>query len=71
MACSDDELRGIDVRVALLWGRLDRMVPLRIAELASSKFGWPIHVVKDAGHVPHVEQPEAFLKALAATPLEL
>jgi pimeloyl-ACP methyl ester carboxylesterase len=66
----DDELRGIDVPVALLWGRRDRMVPLRIGELASSKFGWPIHVVEDAGHVPHIEQPEAFLKVLAAAPLE-
>ena len=46
------------------------MVPLRIAELASSKFGWPIHVVEDAGHVPHIEQPEGFLRALAAAPLE-
>jgi len=39
------------------------MVPLRIAELASSKFGWPLHVVDDSGHVPHIEQPEAFLRA--------
>jgi pimeloyl-ACP methyl ester carboxylesterase len=27
-----------------------------------------LHVVEDAGHVPHIEQPEAFLKALAAAP---
>jgi len=67
---SDVGLRGIDVPVALLWGRRDRMVPLRIGELASSKFGWPLHVVGDAGHVPHIEQPEGFLRALAAAPLE-
>jgi 2-hydroxymuconate-semialdehyde hydrolase len=67
---SDDELRGIDVPVALLWGRRDRMVPLRIAELASTKFGWPLHVVEDAGHVPHIEQPEGFLRALGAALLE-
>ena len=66
---SDDELRGIDVPVALLWGRRDRMVPLRIAELASTKFGWPLHVVEDAGHVPHIEQPEGFLRTLGAAVL--
>jgi len=67
---SDDELRAIDVPVALLWGRRDRMVPLRLAELASSKFGWPLHVVEDSGHVPHIEQPEWFLRALGAALLE-
>jgi pimeloyl-ACP methyl ester carboxylesterase len=63
---SDAELQSIDVPMALIWGRRDRMVPLRIAELASSKFGWPLHVVDDVGHVPHIEQPEAFLHALKA-----
>ncbi|MEO8423788.1 MAG: alpha/beta hydrolase [Actinomycetota bacterium] len=67
---SDAELHGIDFPVALLWGRRDRMVPLRLAELASSTFGWPLHVVEDAGHVPHIEQPEAFLRALDAALLE-
>ncbi len=63
---SDTELHAIDVPVALIWGSRDRMVPLRIAELASSKFGWPLHVIDDAGHVPHIEQPEAFVDALRA-----
>ena len=63
---SDGDLHGIDAPVSLLWGRRDRMAPLRIAELASAKFGWPLHVVEDAGHVPHIEQPEAFLQALRA-----
>ena len=67
---SDAELRSIDLPTALVWGRRDRMVPLRIAELASSKFGWPVHVVEDAGHVPHIEQPEGFLQALGAALLE-
>jgi pimeloyl-ACP methyl ester carboxylesterase len=63
---SDADLQGIGVPVAMIWGRRDRMVPLRIAELASSKLGWPLHVVEDVGHVPHIEQPEAFLDALRA-----
>jgi pimeloyl-ACP methyl ester carboxylesterase len=63
---SDDQLRGISVPTALIWGRLDRMTPLRIAELATAKFGWPLHVIDDAGHVPHIEQPEAFMGAVRA-----
>ena len=63
---SDAELRSIDLPVALVWGRGDRMVPRRIGELASSKFGWPLQVIEDAGHVAHIEQPEAFLGALDA-----
>jgi pimeloyl-ACP methyl ester carboxylesterase len=61
---SDAELQGIDVPTTLLWGRRDRMGPLRIGELASSKFGWPLRVIEDAGHVPHIEQPAAFLLGL-------
>ncbi|MGH2555893.1 MAG: alpha/beta fold hydrolase [Actinomycetota bacterium] len=63
---TDADLQGIGVPVALIWGKRDRMVPLRIAELAGSRFGWPLHVIDDVGHVPHIEQPEAFLDALRA-----
>ena len=60
----DTELQSIEVPTDLLWGRHDRMVPLRVGETASSKLGWPLHVIDDAGHVPHIEQPEAFLDAV-------
>jgi 2-hydroxymuconate-semialdehyde hydrolase len=60
----DAELQRIRVPTALLWGRHDRMVPLRLAESASSRLGWPLHVVEGVGHVPFVEQPEAFLAAV-------
>lgn len=63
---SEADLRRIAVPIALLWGRQDRMVPLHIAEIASSRFGWPLHVIDDAGHVPFVERPDAFLRALPA-----
>jgi 2-hydroxymuconate-semialdehyde hydrolase len=62
----DDELRRIDIPTALLWGRHDRMIPLSLAEEASARLGWPLHVVDDCGHVPHVERPEAFVRALTA-----
>ena len=63
----DADLQRIAVSTDLLWGRHDRMAPLHLAESASSRFGWPLHVVEDVGHVPFVEQPEAFLHALRTT----
>jgi pimeloyl-ACP methyl ester carboxylesterase len=62
----DDELRRIHVPTALLWGAHDRMTPLSLAEGTSGRLDWPLHVVDDAGHVPHIEQPAAFLEALKA-----
>lgn len=59
------DLERIDVPTSLLWGRHDRAVPLRIGEHADRTFGWPRRVIDDSGHVPHIEQPEAFLRALS------
>jgi 2-hydroxymuconate-semialdehyde hydrolase len=58
-------LARIDVPATLVWGRHDRFVPLALAEAASERLGWPLRVVDGAGHVPHVERPDAFLEALA------
>ena len=44
-------------------GRHDRVMRLRIAEAASARYGWPLHVIEDAGHVS-IEQPQAFREAL-------
>jgi pimeloyl-ACP methyl ester carboxylesterase len=60
----DTDLRAITVPTALLWGRHDRMVPLRVGEYASSRHGWPLRIMEDAGHVPHVEDPAAFVSTL-------
>ncbi len=60
----DAELRRINVPTALRWGKHDRMVSLRLAETASARLAWSLHVVDDAGHVPHIEQPDAFNAAL-------
>jgi 2-hydroxymuconate-semialdehyde hydrolase len=60
----DATLARIQTPIGLLLGRHDRMAPLRLAEVASAKFGWPLHVVEESGHVPHLEQPERFLTAL-------
>ena len=39
---------------------------VRVAEAASERYSWPLHVIEDAGDDPPLEQPEAFLRALDA-----
>jgi pimeloyl-ACP methyl ester carboxylesterase len=53
------------VPTTLIWGRQDRVMRLRIAEKASARYGWPLEVIEDAGHLS-LEQPEAFRAALRA-----
>lgn len=60
----DAALRRISVPTVLVWGRHDRMVPLSVATAAAATLGWPLHVIEAAGHVPHLEQPDAFLGVL-------
>jgi 2-hydroxymuconate-semialdehyde hydrolase len=60
----EPRLRRIAVPTVLVWGQGDRMVPLAIAEQARETIGWPLDVIDDAGHVPHIERPEAFVRAL-------
>jgi pimeloyl-ACP methyl ester carboxylesterase len=60
-----EELARIAVPTTLIWGRYDRVMRLRIAVRASARYGWPLHVIEDAGHFA-VEQPEAFRRALRA-----
>jgi pimeloyl-ACP methyl ester carboxylesterase len=62
----DTDLRRSEVPTALVWGRQDRMVPLRLGEGAAARLGWPLHVVDGAAHVPHIEQPEGFMGALGS-----
>jgi pimeloyl-ACP methyl ester carboxylesterase len=61
-----EDLACISVPTVLIWGRHDRIAPLRNAEEASTRYGWPLQVIEDAGHVSPAEQPEAFLRALRA-----
>jgi pimeloyl-ACP methyl ester carboxylesterase len=57
-------LASIAVPTALVWGRHDLATPLRVAEAASVRYGWPLHVIDDCADDPPVEQPEAFVRAL-------
>lgn len=60
------DLARIDVPTTLIWGRDDRAVRLRVAEAASRRYGWPLHVIDEAADDPPRDQPEAFLEALRA-----
>ncbi|MDP8962345.1 MAG: alpha/beta hydrolase [Actinomycetota bacterium] len=59
-----EHLARIAVPTTLIWGRHDLATPLEIAEAASARYGWPLHVINDCADDPVIEQPEAFLRAL-------
>jgi pimeloyl-ACP methyl ester carboxylesterase len=58
------DLARIAVATTLIWGRHDRATPLSVAEAASERHGWPLHVIEHANDDPPVEQPEALVRAL-------
>jgi pimeloyl-ACP methyl ester carboxylesterase len=60
------DLARIVVPTTMIWGRHDLQVQLPVAEVASARLGWPLHVIEDAGDDPALEQPEAFVRALHA-----
>jgi len=59
-----EDLERIAVPTSLIWGRDDRAIRLGTAERAASRYGWPLHVIDDAGDDPKLERPAAFLEAL-------
>jgi len=63
---NDADLARVSVPTTLLWGRHDRMVPISVAHHAATRHGWPLHIVEDAAHAPHIERPEAFCAELTA-----
>jgi len=58
------DLARITVPTTLIWGRHDLQVRLPVAEAASARYGWPLHVIENAADDPAAEQPGAFLEAL-------
>lgn len=60
------ELAAIEVPTTLIWGRQDLATSLAVAESASNRYGWALHVVEAAGDDPALEQPEAFVAAVVS-----
>jgi len=67
--------RDVRVPTLVVWGRRDRVLPLRHGERLAKEIPGARLVVLDSGHVPHVERPEelnrevlAFLREVRARP---
>lgn len=58
------DLVRIAVPTTLIWGRHDPVIPTSVAAAASERYGWPLHVIADAGDDAPLEQPTPFLSAL-------
>lgn len=58
------DLARIEVPTTLIHGRHDLQTRLSVAERASARFDWPLHVIENCRDDPAFEQPEAFLDAL-------
>jgi pimeloyl-ACP methyl ester carboxylesterase len=61
-----ERLARISVPTDLIWGRQDRANRLRIAEEASARYEWPLHVIENCADDPARDRPEAFLETLRA-----
>ena len=60
-------IHRIEAPTLLVWGQDDRLVPLAYAdEFARRLAKTRVEVVKGAGHAPHLEQPEAASRVVAA-----
>lgn len=59
-----EDLDKINIPTALIWGRHDRANKLHIAESASKRYGWPLHIIEEARDDPKLERPEAFVNVL-------
>ena len=58
-------LARLTAPVGAVWGEQDRLIPaVALAELEMVRPGAPVRTVADAAHVPMVERPEAFARAL-------
>jgi pimeloyl-ACP methyl ester carboxylesterase len=59
-----EDMARIEVPTALIWGRHDQALKLQIGEVASKRYGWPLHIIEEARDDAKLEQPEAFIDAL-------
>ncbi len=60
-----DELPYLEMPVLVVWGKKDRVVPKRHARAAVERLpNGRLSLVKDCGHLPHMEQPEHFAVTL-------
>jgi pimeloyl-ACP methyl ester carboxylesterase len=65
LSSSRDAVSGIKVPVAMIWGDRDDVTPLAQAnDFRALVPSASLNVLKDTGHIPQIEDPEAFNAAL-------
>ncbi|WP_436501925.1 alpha/beta fold hydrolase [Actinokineospora sp. HUAS TT18] len=62
---SADTLRAAGVPALVVHGELDKLMPVTLAQELADQTGGELKVLPDAGHMPPIEVPEAFLDAVA------
>ena len=61
----DTILPKIKVPVLIVWGRKDKILPLKSAKLLRKKIvGSELVIMPDSGHMPYLEKPEEFNKQI-------
>ena len=48
------QITALELPVQIIWGREDRILPVSHAEALASRL--PVHILNDAGHLPHMEK---------------
>ena len=48
------QVTALELPVQIIWGREDRILPVSHAEALASRL--PVHILNDAGHLPHMEK---------------
>jgi pimeloyl-ACP methyl ester carboxylesterase len=55
----------IDVPILIVWGKADRIIaPAYAQEFARRIAGARVELIDKAGHLPHLEQPDAVVQAV-------
>jgi pimeloyl-ACP methyl ester carboxylesterase len=61
----DERLKDIKIPTLIIWGRDDALIPLEYAEkFAKGIPGSKLVVIDSAGHIPQVEKPAVFYRAI-------
>jgi pimeloyl-ACP methyl ester carboxylesterase len=61
---ADSDLAAITTPTSLIWGRHDKANRLRVAQAASDRLGWPLHIIDGAADDPPMERPAEFVTAV-------
>jgi len=65
MPLLDDRLKDIKIPTLVIWGKEDTLVPPAVGErFAKGISGSKLVVIENAGHLPQIEQPEAFARSV-------